>query len=417
MQRTILTVLSLTAALAAQTTDYWRGVLQSPGGELPFQMSGLGPPTHLRHGAEVVRLSAPLVAGQRLRLPPYDAWIDAEAVPGRHGHLMGNWTKVRGSGEMTMPFRMAPWGLELDAADNGRGYLAPTFPLEGAPLDVTGRWRVKFDGDPHHAVAIFAANRERHVGAPGEIVGTFLTVTGDYRYLAGTARGDQLRLSVFDGAHAFLFHASRQTDGSLVGEFWSGSNWHEKWTAVRDDEAALPDAFSLTKVNPDVELAELSYPEITSDAATPRRLGDLFGKCTLVVLFGTWCPNCGDSGAYLEQLLEHNRERGLRVVGLAFEHGDDRQRHLRVVRAYRERHGADWPILLAGPSDKQRAGKAFAAIDAVRSFPTTLFVDAAGKVRAVHQGFAGPATGSAHAAQCASFERLVDRLIDEAGGY
>jgi hypothetical protein len=59
--------------------------------------------------------------------------------------------------------------------------------LAGEPLDIAGRWRVQFERDPHPSVGVFEADPY----APGEVRGTFLTVTGDYRYLAGTARGDE----------------------------------------------------------------------------------------------------------------------------------------------------------------------------------------------------------------------------------
>jgi len=36
-----------------------------------------------------------------------------------------------------------------------------------------------------------------------KLTGTFLTTTGDYRYLDGIVTGDSLKLSTFDGAHAY----------------------------------------------------------------------------------------------------------------------------------------------------------------------------------------------------------------------
>ena len=43
----------------------------------------------------------------------------------------------------------------------------------------------------------------------GDVVtGTFRTKTGDYRYLEGVMDGNRLKLSTFDGAHAFLFTAT-----------------------------------------------------------------------------------------------------------------------------------------------------------------------------------------------------------------
>lgn len=403
----VLLVAALTAVCPAQDARLWRGVLQSPGGDLPFLVSRRDGLAVLHHGVERREYEGWFDADGGLRFPPYDARITLTEPPARPPGLRGTWRKVRGSGEDALPFRLEPWGT------TSRGGIEPTFPLlRGEPVDVSGRWRVRFASDPHAAVAIFGPNESPLVTAPGEIAGTILTVTGDYRYLAGTARGSELRLAVFDGAHAFLFAAELLPDGSLKGDFWSGSKWHDTWTAHRDDDVTLPDAFTLTKVVPEVALGDLSYPDL--DTGEPTELRSLFGKATLVVLFGTWCPNCGDSGAYLERLLARHRDRGLRIVGLAFEHGDDRERHARVVRAYRERYGARWPILLAGPSDKRRASAAFPAVDAVRSYPTTLFVSDSGEVRAVHQGFAGPATGPAHEAQCESFERIVRRLLAEA---
>ncbi len=40
-----------------------------------------------------------------------------------------------------------------------------------------------------------------------ELTGTFLTTTGDYRYLQGSVSGNKLYLSTFDGGHAFIFIA------------------------------------------------------------------------------------------------------------------------------------------------------------------------------------------------------------------
>jgi hypothetical protein len=402
-------VVMLAAVLRAQTHEPRRGVLESPGGELPFVMSEILGPYRLYHGADWVQLTQQFEGAETMviPLPPYDSRLEGRyARPGPEGGMAepryaGRWRKTGPNGETTMAFRWEPWPLVDDPNEPHRKLLGPLFPLEGEPLDVTGRWRVQFGDDRTPAVAVFAPNDGPFVQVPGEVVGTFLTVTGDYRFLAGTARGDELRLSCFDGAHAFLFAAKLQPDGSLRGDFWSGTSWHEAWTAVRDDAAALPDAFTLTKANPG------------DPKAPPVPIGDHLGKATLVVLFGTWCPNCGDAGTLLRELLDTYGDRGLRVLGLAFEHGDDHERHRRVLAAYRQRHAAAWPVLLAGSSDKALASNALPAIDAVRAYPTTLFVDAAGTIRAVHQGFAGPATGDAHAAQRAAFVALVERLLAE----
>ncbi|MCR9243388.1 MAG: TlpA family protein disulfide reductase [bacterium] len=402
--------------LAQDEAVWWQGQLESPGGRLPFALQQNGARLTLHHGVEerVITGNLPAlsraetVAPTALRFPPYDASIDGWSADHERRETgpfwRGKWQKVRGSGTDSLACELRPWPRDE------QGRRRSTFDFKGAPMAVAGRWRVRFASDPtHDAVAIFGPARGGLTHVPGEITGTFLTVTGDYRFLAGTARGDDLGLAVFDGAHAFLFTGKRRDDGSLRGDFYSGSKWHDTWTAVRDDDAALPDAFTLTKARSDVDVAALSYPDVVTGEST--RLGDHFGRVTLIVLFGTWCPNCGDSGAYLKRLRTRFGARGLRVIGLAFEHGTDRARHQRVVAAYRERYAVDWPILLAGSSSKRLASQALPAVDAVRSYPTTLFLDDRGRVRAVHQGFAGPATGPIHAAQCKSFEAIVERLL------
>ena len=66
------------------------------------------------------------------------------------------------------------------------------------------------DGESESAVGEFSPS--------GDMVsGTFLTPTGDHRFLAGQVQGDELYLSTFDGAHVFLYKAKIAADGSLAG--------------------------------------------------------------------------------------------------------------------------------------------------------------------------------------------------------
>ena len=54
-------------------------------------------------------------------------------------------------------------------------------------------------------------------------------------------------------------------------------------------------------------------------------------------------------------------------------------------------------------------------LDRIRSFPTTLFVDQSGTVRAVYSGFSGPATGDAHTKLKQQFIDIIERLIMDGG--
>jgi hypothetical protein len=66
---------------------------------------------------------------------------------------------------------------------------------------------------------------------------------------------------------------------------------------------------------------------------------------------------------------------------------------------------------VAGLDSKQKATESFGALDKIRAFPTTIFLHGDGRVRAVHTGFSGPATGQAFLDQRAEWEAIVEELL------
>jgi thiol-disulfide isomerase/thioredoxin len=248
----------------------------------------------------------------------------------------------------------------------------------------------------------------------GSIHGTILTTTGDYRYLAGNISGRRLLLSCFDGAHAFLFDAQLETDGTLRGDFWSRDSWHDTWTAIREPEAELPDPFEQTHWVEGTVLADAVFPDLDG---SPRSLVEpaFAGKARIIEIFGSWCPNCKDASTYLVELDKRYRDAGLSIIGLAFEMTGDFERDAEQVRTYAQRQGIEYPLLIAGTSDKHEASQAFPMVDQIRSFPTTIFLHRDGRVRAVHSGYSGPATGPANAALRTKFESLIEELLAEDG--
>ena len=451
----------------------WRAWLATKGGELPFALELARDDTgeHPRwcatigNGRERIAVPEMVVDGEaaavELRFPHYDSVITA-TVAADGLRLTGTWRKRRSATEwLELPFhaiagparRFTDAVLHAPPADADRALLARE--LSAAITAASGRFAVKFDSSEEPAVGefAFAAERETNGATTGEAIGdvtaTFLTTTGDYRYLAGQLDrgwpGDDglvgcsddglphhfLRLSCFDGAHAFLFSAELQPDGTLQGGFWSGDRWYEGWTARRDPTAKLPDGFALTKANGAVSFGDLAFPQVfpaieealspattattaTTDA-TVRRLDDpaFAGKVRVLQVFGSWCPNCHDACDELVMLHREYGARGLSIVGLAFELTGDRARDSEQVRRYAARHGVTWPLLLAGTSDKQAATASLGLLDRVHAYPTTLFLDATGTVRHVYNGFCGPATGAAYAAQHAEFVRVIEELLQE----
>ncbi|MCH7545379.1 MAG: TlpA family protein disulfide reductase [Planctomycetes bacterium] len=320
--------------------------------------------------------------------------------------LQGTWKRVRGHNKWTVMDFHAHWTppeTMPKPAQTGRRLNRSPF---REALMLKGKWAVKFDSSSDPALAIF------DVTSTGRITGTFLTTTGDYRYLGGIFEQRALTLSVFDGAHAFLFRAELGDDAVLRGDFWSRDTWHETWTAHQDRNARLPDAFQQTKWNDDASLADLKFRDLAGAYHSPAE-EQYTGKARIIEVFGTWCPNCNDASAYLKELDETYRGRGLSILGLAFEMTGEFELDAKQVKRYVEYHHIDYPVLVAGISDKAAATKAFPVLDKVRSFPTFIFLDGQNNVKAIYTGFSGPATGKAYDKLREDFERIIEQMLEE----
>lgn len=412
---------------------YLRVRLETPGGSLPFVVASSLPDRSeagaafdgfdawIINGAERIpvrlqatRASDAAPATSRIRFDHFGSTIDgtgegADHDAGGPARRPRDFLR-RGTLRVTRASGIATLALEAEPISDPSERFEP-IPDAGAAADFAGRWLVRFSSSREPAIGVFEVDENQLA------TGTFLTTTGDYRFLAGRVDGDLLRLSAFDGAHAFLFHARLRGDGTLAGDFWSGNWWHETWTAARDAGARLPDAFASTRWNDGATLDDLVFADLDG---RPRRVTDVLdglgGTVRIVEVFGSWCPNCADAAHDLAALHRKYADRGLRVLGLAFELGRDPDEDAARVRRHAERHGAEWPVLIAGLSNKAKASAALPVLDRVRTYPTIIFLDAENRPLAIHAGYRGPATGQAHADMIAAFERLIEEHLDGAEG-
>lgn len=284
----------------------------------------------------------------------------------------------------------------------------PRFATTRKPtIDASGRWRVLFSpgsDSQYEAVAEFAQN-----GA--EATGTFLTTTGDYRFLAGNVSGDSLYLSCFDGSHVFLFEAA--IDGNDIrGDFWSGTHWTENWSGQRDSAATLPDATTLTYLKPGYDRVDFRFSDLDGNTVSlsDARFAD---KVVIVQLMGSWCPNCMDETAYLVQLHRKFSAQGLEVVALGFERSENEETNQRSLMRLRDHFQVNYPILLAGRASKTEAAEKLPMLNHVLSFPTTIYIDRKGEVRRIHTGFSGPGTGEYYDEFVEETDYFVNRLLLE----
>ena len=385
----------------------WRGWLDSPGGDLPFNFEVAVPANGDPPSVVIInhpeRIEVPKVGWDGRELVLEIGYYRSELrarLSDSGDRFDGAWTKQLSKGrQRRMPFHAIRGAWRFSRPE------AASAAARQAAASFGGKWSVQFEKDKQGAVGVFEDIGEH------ELTGTFLTTLGDYRFLSGVRDGRTMKLSCFDGAHAFLFIAKLTGSGELRGDFWSSDSWHETFRGRRDPKAALPDAWKLTTADP-AKLSGLRFPDLEGRI---RGLDDasVRGAARLVVVFGSWCPNCRDETAYLVELHRRYSKRGLKILGLAFEHSVDPEEGRQQLRRYADQHGVRYPILVAGLSDKAKASQALPLLDRVRSYPTTLFLDKQGKVRAVHTGFSGPATGVEHKRLRARFESLIEAMLKD----
>ncbi len=384
----------------------WLATLTSPGGPLPFALElakGTGGLTATaRNGTEDVAFSSAVAKGRTLvlRIDRYDSEIRSSL---EEDTLHGTWTRTTPSGPQTMPFT-ATRGA---AARFGGSIEEPAFPV---PRSVQGDWSITFaeeDGSTYVGHGILESKGDA-------VHGTILTDTGDYRYLEGRYVNGTLELSCFDGGHAFLFRAAVQEDGSMRGDFWSRASYHATWTAqpIEASDSPLADPFTSVSLSDAEGRFRFSFPDESGEKVSDQD-ARFDGKVVLIDIFGTWCPNCNDYAPILARWHRDYGSRGLEVVGLAFEFTGDAKRDRAQLDVYANSHGIEFPLLLAGTSDKGDAADALPSLDVVKSYPTTILVGRDGKVRTIHSGFAGPATGEHHSELVKRLESEIETLLGE----
>lgn len=281
--------------------------------------------------------------------------------------------------------------------------------LRKVPLmDITGRWETYFETEteqPFPAIGDFE-QKGNHLS------GTFLTETGDYRYLEGTIQADKIYLSCFDGSHAFLFEGKVSADSSIQGVFWSGIHYKTFWQAKSNSAFELNDPYKLTFVKTGNQKFDFSLMNKNGEKVTLQ--DEKFrGKVVLVQIMGTWCPNCLDETRFLLEFIENNPNPSLEIVALAFERHKDTTKAWQSIDRFKEKMKIPYEVLLAGNSDdKALATGSLPSLNKVSAFPTLLFIDKKGEVRKVHTGFSGPATIE-YPAFKKEFETFIQELIEE----
>ena len=275
----------------------------------------------------------------------------------------------------------------------------------GAVPSIAGYWTVALTSEKGEAAWRLMV---RQSGT--EVAAVILRVDGDTGTLTGAYRNGTFVLSHFSGARPSLLELTAK-DGRLeVVE-----NRGERLVAVRSAEArakGLPEPADPSRftsvVDPSAPL-RFSFPDLNGKvvANTDRQFR---GKVVIVNIGGSWCPNCHDEVPFLVDLYRKYHAKGLEIVLLSFEEGDQ-LKHPTRLRDFISHYGVEYTVLLAGPPD-ELAARVPQAVN-LNSFPTTFFVGRDGTVRGVHAGFAGKATGPFHTELKREVTDRVEHLLAE----
>lgn len=329
-----------------------------------------------------------------VRMPLYDSEFIGYDI--NDSTFVGRWHNYLKGRDYSIPF-------------TARALAQPMrFAAGSAPrADISGQWESDFGpGSPkgYKALGIFQQK-------DGHVQGTFGTETGDYRFLEGVMDGDSLKLSAFDGSHAFLFKALLRND-SLIGRFWSGTHWQEDWVAVRNPAFQLRDPDSLTSLREGYDMVDFSFPDLDGRPRSPKD-EQYRQKVLLVQVMGSWCPNCVDETRLLNELYDAHHQKGLEVIAVAFEKYEEEQRALQALHQFKEKLGVRYAMVYAGMANKETAAAKLPFLEHILSFPTCVFIDRQGKVRRIRTGFYGPGTGQHYVTYRRNLERFVEQLLDE----
>ncbi len=382
----------------------WRGeILREDGQTIPFNFQTRETAgkmvVYIMNGSERLLVDNIKQEGDSIFIvmPFFDSYFALRLT--KDQKLEGSWIKNYGD-------HLVVTGFRADFNEVNR-YAVSEKPL----FNISGKWMVHFKGTTDSTEAI---GEYRQSGS--QVTGTFLTTTGDYRFLEGQVSGDTLMLSTFDGGHAYAFK-SKILDSNTMGSgvFYAGAKNIETWVANKNQNASLPDEYSLTKLKDSSNgVLHFRFPDL-KDRTISLSDPEYKNKVVIVQILGSWCPNCMDETRFLSSYYIKNKSRGVEIVGLAYERTTSFSNTVKLLQPFILRFHVTYPILATGVSvnDTLRTEKTLPELQQIVGFPTTIFIDKKGMVRKIHTGFNGPGTGDHYEAFKKEFDEIVNSMLKE----
>jgi thiol-disulfide isomerase/thioredoxin len=305
--------------------------------------------------------------------------------------MSGYWANYNKGANYKIPFKAT-----LDNSTISEN--SPTF-------DFSGKWKSTFDPgteDESLAIGLF-----KTVGS--KITGTFLTETGDYRFLEGTVQANSFTLSCFDGSHAFHFTGKLDSTHKIQGKFYSGKHFQGTWIGENNPTFELRNPDSLTyQVKKEIfgfKLKDLEGKDFVFPNSTYTN------KVTIVQIMGTWCPNCMDETEFFNQLYGKYHTKGLEIIAVGYETPTDFEGQVAKIKRLQTRHQLNFTFLVGGNASKGLASSQFSSLNQIMSFPTAIIIGKDGEVKRIHTGFNGPGTGDLYQNYVKEMDAFIQTLL------
>ena len=386
----------LAAQGSANLTGRWDGTIQYDNYKVPFEFElnqkGHDVVASFFNGDDRVTSTAGTLSGDSLTVD-FDHYATHLNATVSNGVIKGSYGGKRG-------------GLhDLEATP----HVAVADSTEKAP-SIAGVWDLPTESPKgEHAWQLIV----RQSGNTAEAA--ILRVDGDTGALTGQYANGRFVLTHFDGARASVLEITPKPDNTLDVGLVGFHNPSKHFTAVKLDQAkaeGLPlptDPDEHTKMRDWNQPLRFSFPDLSGKLVsnTDEQFRD---KVVIVAITGSWCPNCHDEAPYLTELYRKYHARGLEIVALDFEEPDQLKDPQRV-RAFIRKYQIPYTYLVVGEPSELNAKVPQA--DNLNSWPTTFFLGRDGRVRAIHAGFAAPASGPFHVALKKETAERIERLLQE----
>ena len=373
----------------------WTGQIRYSSVRIPFafevQNSESGPPrVTLINGQDRQRLTNIKIDQDSIFMPldPFDAVIRAKFSATA---MTGVWRKNYSKEDVSF----------------SAGFGGVTFQNTSKEFhEIERKWRMDFNprtSDKFSAIGLF--DQEGN-----QMTGTILTELGDYRFFEGILDGDSIKISSFDGVHAFLMQGVKTSSG-WAGKLYFDEMYSDDWVASYDADVELEDPFEIItiKKKKDKPYFDLLGAGSGKNAIDPTKYA---GKVVIIQVFGTWCPNSLDQTKFLVTWYKSKKD-GVEIVASTYEPNYSRSYGLQRINDYKKNLDIPYDVYLGGKLSKANAAFPFPFMRKINAFPTLVVLDKNGFARYVHSYFNGPATGEYYEAFGLKLDQLVEELLNE----